>query len=265
MKVAESQPDKLSSDDIARELNNPNAPLAKLTLEYSTTTFDGNLPGADSQSSGLILFKPVFPFPISEDGTRNLFVRPVLAYATKQPTFDASTGQFQSKSGLGDMGFDVAIGQSYDSGLILIAGVQGTLPIGADDLTGDQYRVGPEFIVADINSERVMAAFPSHQWDISGDGPAYSTTGLELFYLRFLPGGWTVGTQPKMSYNWKTKQATIPVNFTVRKVIKIGNTPVQLAAGFDYYVEKDDNFGSDFGFLFSITPVVPNFIYNWLQ
>ena len=63
LKVAESEPDKLSSDDLARELNNPNAPLAKLTLEYSTTAFDGDIYGANNQDSGLILFKPVFPFP----------------------------------------------------------------------------------------------------------------------------------------------------------------------------------------------------------
>jgi len=265
LKVAESEPHKLSSDDLARELNNPNTPLAKLSIEYTTKAFEGDIPGAGNENVNVILFKPVFPFPLNDDGTRNLFIRPVLAYVTEQPIFDADKGRFKSTSGVGDLGFDVAIGQSYDSGLILIGGIQGTLPIGADDLTGDQYRLGPEFIVADINSKRVLAAFPSHQWDVSGDGPSYSTTGLELFALKFLPGGWVVGTQPKMSYDWKTSQATIPLNFTVRKVVKIGNTPIQLSAGFDYYVEKNDDFGPDVGFTFSITPVVANFIYDWLQ
>ena len=31
--IAEDQPSELSSDDLARELNNPNAPLAKLTID----------------------------------------------------------------------------------------------------------------------------------------------------------------------------------------------------------------------------------------
>ncbi len=265
LKVAESEPNNISSDDLARELNNPNTPLAKLTIEYSTTAYDGDISGAGNENVDLILFKPVFPFPLNEDGTQNLFIRPVLAYVTEQPTFDLAEGRFKSKSGLADLGFDVAIGQTYDSGLILIGGIQGTLPIGADDLTGDQYRLGPELIVANNNSERVLAAFPAHQWDISGDGPSYSTTTLELFYLRFLPGGWTVGTQPVLSYDWKAEQATIPVNLTVRKVVRFGNTPMQLSAGFDYYVEKSDDFGPDFGFKFSIAPVVSNFIYEWFQ
>ncbi|VAW70376.1 hypothetical protein MNBD_GAMMA09-1417 [hydrothermal vent metagenome] len=265
LRVAESEPNKLSSDDLARELNNPNTPLAKLTIEYTTTAFDGNTPGAGNENVNVILFKPVFPFPLNGDGTKNFFFRPVLAYAIEQPIFDSSEGRFKSRSGLGDMGFDLAVGQTYDSGLILVGGLQGTLPIGSDDLTGDQYRLGPEFIVSHFNASRVLAAFPAHQWDVSGGGSSYSKTTLELFALKFLPGGWTVGTQPKMSYDWKADQATIPLNLTVRKVVRLGNMPVQLSAGFDYYVEKNNDFGPDFGFIFSITPVVSNFVYEWFQ
>jgi hypothetical protein len=265
LKVAENEPYDLSSDDLAKELNNPNAPLAKLTIEFTNTAFEGIIPSANSKSANIILFKPVFPFPLTNDGTQNLFIRPVLAYAIEQPIFDLDSGRLKSESGFADLGFDVALGKSYDSGLILIGGIQGTLPIGADSLSGEQYRFGPEFIVANINANRVLAAFPAHQWDVSGDGPSYSTTTLELFALKFLSGGWTVGTQPKMSYDWETNQATIPLNLTVRKVVKLANIPMQLTVGFDYFVEKSDDFGPDYGLKLSITPVVPNFIYGWLQ
>ena len=117
LRVAETAPNELSSDDLARQLNNPNAPLAKLTIEYVITSFDGDLPGANNENIDLILFKPVFPFPLNQEGTRNLFIRPVLAYATDQPVFDSDEGRFMSESGLGDLGFDIAVGQSYDSGL----------------------------------------------------------------------------------------------------------------------------------------------------
>jgi hypothetical protein len=265
LRTAEERPQEFSSDDLARELNNPNTPLAKLTVEYTTTRLEGDIPGADGEDVNLILFKPVFPFPLNDDGTKNFFFRPVLAYAIDQPVFDTRSGRFKSKSGWGDLGFDVAIGQSYDSGLVLVGGMQGTIPIGSDDLTGDQYRLGPEFIVADISPSRVLAVFPAHQWDVSGDGPSYSTTTLELFALKFLSGGWTVGTQPKMSYDWTNDQASIPLNLTVRRVVKWGGMPMQLSAGFDYFVEKDDDFGPDFGINFSVTPIVPNFIYEWMQ
>ena len=65
--------------------------------------------------------------------------------------------------------------------------------------------------------------------------------------------------------NIDAPKATIPVNVTVRKVVKFGNTPMQLAVVFDYFIEKNDDFGPDYGLKLSITPVVPNFIYEWLQ
>lgn len=83
--------------------------------------------------------------------------------------------------------------------------------------------------------------------------------------MTFLPGGWTVGTYPVLSYDWEADQATIPLNLTVRKVVKFGNTPVQISVGFDYYVEQSDDFGPDFGFKVSFTPIVPNFIHGWFQ
>jgi hypothetical protein len=39
----------------------------------------------------------------------------------------------------------------------------------------------------------------------------------------------------------------------------------QLTAGFDYFVEQNDDFGPDIGFKISFTPVVPNVFYEWLQ
>jgi hypothetical protein len=68
-----------------------------------------------------------------------------------------------------------------------------------------------------------------------------------------------------LSYDWRDDQATIPLNLTVRKVVRLGNMPMQLSAGFDYYVEQSDDFGPDFGFNVRITPVVSNFIYEWFQ
>ena len=265
LREAETNPGAISSDDLARDLNNPNAPLAKLTIEYTRTTFEGDIPGADDESADLVLFKPVFPFPLNDDGTRNLFVRPVFAYAASQPLFDPDDGDFDSASGFGDLGYDVALGQSYDSGLIMIGGIQGTIPIGSDELSSDQYRLGPEFIVAHINESRVLAAFPAHQWDISGDGPDYSVTTLELFALKFLAGGWTVGTQPVISYDWEDSQATVPLNLTVRKVIRLADMPMQVSVGFDYFIEKDDDFGQEYAFTLNLTPIVPNFIYQMLN
>ena len=178
-----------SADDLAKELSNPNSPLATLTFKQTYTSFDGNLPGAGDQSSNVSLFQPVFPFPLGDSGTTNLFIRPAFAYVWQQPVFNSGTGEFENKSGWADIGFDVALGRTYDTGLVVVGGVQGTIPTNTDVSAG-QWRLGPEFLVANIGEKGYWAVFPSHQWDVGGDNYDYSTSGLELFgdFIFRMPG-----------------------------------------------------------------------------
>lgn len=258
---AASKPHEKSADDLAKELSNPNSPLASLTFKHTYTSFDGSLPGADDQSSSVTLFQPVFPFPLDDSGTTNLFVRPALAYVWQQPVFDPSKGKFENKSGVADLGFDMAVGRSYDSGYVVVGGVQGTVPF-YTDVSSEQWRLGPEALVAKLSKEYYWALFPSHQWDISGGNGSYSTSQFEIFAGYYLPDAWVVYTDSKLSYDWANDQATIPLNLSVSKVVMLGKLPLKLGAGFDYFVESNDTFGQDWAVNFSISPVVPNFIYN---
>jgi len=258
---ASAAPHEKSADDLAKELANPNTPLASLTLKHTYTTFDGDLPGAGDQSSSVTLFQPVFPFPLGASGTTNLFVRPALAYVWQQPVFNPVTDSFENKSGWADIGYDVAVGRSYDSGLVVVGGVQGTIPTDTD-VSGGQWRLGPELAVFGIGEKGYLGAFPSHQWNIGGDDYDYSFSQLELFAGVFLPNAWTVLTDSKWTYDWETDQATLPINLSVSKVTKIGKLPVKLQAGIDYYAKSNDDFGQDWAINFTISPVVPNFIYD---
>lgn len=256
-----TEPHEKSLDDIARELSNPNSPLANLTLKQTYTTFSGDLPGADDQSSSVTLFQPVFPFPIGDSGKTNLFVRPGIAYVEQQPVFNPVTARFENKSGLADIGFDVAIGQSYDGGVVVVGGLQGTIPTDTD-VSAEQWRLGPEFALFKIGKTGYLGVFPSHQWDVSGGDSGYSTTQLELFAGYYLPKAWTIYTDSKWAYDWKADQATIPLNLSIRKVTKFGRMPVSVVLGVDYFVKSNDDFGQDWAIEFTIAPVVPNFIYN---
>ena len=259
---ATEKPHELTSDDLARELASPNTPLARLTFEINTTFFDNDVTGNDkTEVANFLLFQPIFPFPLTDDGTTNLFVRPAFTFFTKSPVFDAGDANFDSESGFGDWGYDIALGRSYDSGIIVVGGVQGTIPIGEDDFTGDTWRMGPEFIMAHLNKERAFAIFPQHQWDFAGNGDDFSSTTIQPIYLKFLSGGWVVGTSPEIVYDWKNNQLTLPIDLEVRKLVKMGNVPVQLKMNLDYFVERDDDFGPKFQIKVSFTPIVKNFIY----
>ncbi len=255
-----------SADEVARELANPNNSLASLTFKIQYRTYTGDLPGADDQGNYTLLFQPVFPFalaPTESGGSANLFFRPAFPILFDQPTFDASKGDFDGVTGLGDIGFDIGYGVTEKSGLLWAFGVVGTLPTATDsDIAGKQLRLGPEALFAKFEKWGLYGFFPSHQWNVtnSDDREHYSTSQAQLF-LVFLPGGgWSVGTTPTINYDWHSEDWTIPLNLTVSKTTMFKTTPVKLQCEINYYIEQPDAFGPEWMISFNITPVVTNFI-----
>jgi hypothetical protein len=85
-------------------------------------------------------------------------------------------------------------------------------------------------------------------------------------FLKFLPGGgWSYGSAPIMNYDWKSKEWTIPLNFTVDKTVMLGKMPLKIGLDLNYYVEQPDLFGPEWMIGLSFTPVVPNFIERLIR
>lgn len=262
---------ELSADDVAKELANPNTPLASLTLKTQYRTYTGDLRGADHQDNFSFLFQPVFPFPIAHTKTSDgeildqIFFRPAFPILIDQPVFDANRGGFRGKSGLGDIGFDLAWGRNYPSGLLVAAGLVSSVPTGKKELSTRTWTLGPEVFIGMFQKWGVVGIFPSHQWNIGGpDDRPTSLTSIQPFAVFLLGGGWTAGTAGTLTYDWKASQWTIPLQAQVSKTVILGKMPVKLAFEANYYVERPDAFGPKWMFGFNITPVVPNVFAKWL-
>jgi len=264
-----------SSAEIAKELANPVGSLANLTFKNQYRWYKGDLPGANDQSNYTLLFQPVFPFPLGETasgGKANLFVRPAFPLVVNQPVPEpvGATLDWDGVTALGDIGFDVAYGVTEKSGLIWAFGAVGTLPTATDSaVAGKQLRLGPEAIFAKSSEKGLIGIFPNHQWNVTGwsEGKdnSFSTTQIQPF-VKYLPGGgWAVGSLPIMAYDWVNGEWTIPVNLTVSKTLAWGKTPIKLELEMNYYVEQPDAFGPEWMVGLNITPVVPNFINNWIR
>jgi len=259
-----------SADEVAKELANPNNSLASLTFKNQFRWYTGDLPDADDQFNYTLLFQPVFPFPLeptASGGKPNIFVRPAIPILIDQPVFDAANGSFKGASGLGDIGFDLAYGVTEKNGLLWAVGMVGTLPTATDSaFAGKQLRLGPEVFLGVFEKWGVFGVFPSHQWNVAGWSDAnYSTTQIQPF-LRFLPGkGWNIGTTPIMDYNWESGEWTIPLQFSVRKTVAVGKTPVQIELEINYYIDQPDAFGPQWMVGLNITPVVDNVINDWIR
>ena len=262
-----------SADEVAKELANPNNSLASLTFKNQYRWYTGDLPGAEGQHNYTLLFQPVFPFtlqPTAGGAKANLFVRPGIPLLVEQPVPKVKQGglDYEGVTALGDIGFDVGYGVTEKNGLLWAFGVVGTLPTATDsDVAGEQWRLGPEMLIAKFEKWGLYGFFPSHQWDVAGwsDSGYFSTSQIQLF-LTFLPGGgWNVGTSPIMNYDWKSEEWTLPLNLTTGKTVMFGRTPLKLALEVNYYVDQPDLFGPEWMVSFNITPVVPNVIDSWVK
>jgi hypothetical protein len=63
-----------SAAEVAKELSNPNTTLGSLNFNFDYNRYDGDIPGANGQSSKTMSFQPVLPYQLGEGV--NLYVRP---------------------------------------------------------------------------------------------------------------------------------------------------------------------------------------------
>ena len=174
--MAQDTGGKMSAEEAARELANPNSPLASLTLKAQYTTFKGDLPNADDQDKVGLTFQPVLPFPLA-NGDKIIF-RPAVPLSFDQPVFEPSRSDFSDEFGVGDIGFDLIYEGSAEGGIIWGLGTFGSLPTATDsDLGSDLWTVGPEVLIGKLDKKYVAALLTNHQWDFagSGDGEVSST------------------------------------------------------------------------------------------
>ncbi|RLA37778.1 MAG: hypothetical protein DRQ64_09340, partial [Gammaproteobacteria bacterium] len=150
-----------SANEIAKELANPNTPLASLTFKFQQRSFEGDIPGADSQNGSIVLFQPSLPFPL-ESGKVVLF-RPAIPILIAQPAFKGGS-DWDDESGIGDITFDLALASTNkETGLLTAIGIISTLPTATkDELGADRYTIGPEFLIGKISKNYVIGAFPNH-------------------------------------------------------------------------------------------------------
>lgn len=250
----------ISAEEAAKELANPNTPLATLNFKNEIRFFGGDLPDADDQVGYTLLFQPSFPFRL-ENGDM-IFFRPGIPLHLSQPVFDASSMQFDDELGLGDIGFDLAYGRTTSDGIIIAGGINGTLPTASSsELGGGQFTLGPEVLVGVIRDWGVLGVFPNHQWDVAGWGDqSVSRTTIQPF-VTFLAGdGWSVGTAPKIRYDWNAEQWTVPLNLTVGKTERIGSTTWKFSVEVNYFVEQSDAFGPEWMIGINLSPIVENFL-----
>jgi hypothetical protein len=256
-----------SADEIARELANPNTALASLTFKNTITHYKGDLPGANGESGFTTLFQPSLPFPLA-NGNKIIW-RPAIPMVSDMPVFDAMTGDFDSKSGIGDIAFDLIYAKTSDTGVLSGIGLIASLPTATEDALGrDKCTLGPEIFLGKVTKKTVMGTLINHQWDVAGSNDIVddvSLTTINVFGVYLPAGGWNIGTFPIISYDWESEQWTVPFSFAVGKTVVLKGRPCKFQVDINYFAEQADAFGPDWSVSFNVTPVVENALAGWFR
>ena len=274
--VAQSGTDAgaMSAAEVAQELANPNTALGFMAFPMDYISYTGDLPEAGGRDAYRVSFQPSIPYPLG-NGV-NLFVRPLIPVLIDQPVpivADTPIGATEnglaapgvrfedSGTELGDISFDIAIGKTFSSGMVVIGGVVGTLDTATDDAIGlGQTLLGPEFLVGKGGAWGFAGLLVSHQWDVAGDSDFdTSITGGQYFYTYNLKNAWQIQAQPTWSYNHEAEgeKWTFPLGIGIAKTTAVGKTPLKFSLQYWHYIEQSDAFGPDYQIRFQVAPVVP--------
>lgn len=249
---AQDEEEKMSVDEIAKQMSNPTLPLFNFAAFYDYQSMTGNLPGAADQSINLFALQPPLPFPMKNG--KNLIIRPLISFNFGAPVYGADG--FESAGGVhfGDIPIDILYaGTNMETGVLFGYGAVMNLPTSSSkDLRGD-FRLGPSLLIGVIKKIGAVLVI-NNSFQLSGEGTKQHLLGGQYVFFVGLGGGWQFVASPPWSYNWETGDLTLPIGGGPFRTFLVGKTPVKAGIQFNYYVAQPDTFGPKWGLRFNITP-----------
>ena len=250
--------DKAAAEaDLAKKLQNPVAALISVPIQNN---WDFGIGPANAMKYTANI-QPVVPISISEDW--NLILRTILPVIYQEalnnkPGAPDSVGK--AHGGLGDTTQSFFFSPKAPvGGWILGAGPVGYYPTATEsELGGGKWGAGPTIVALQQQHGFTYGILANQIWSFAGqqDRQNINATYLQPFVSFTTKTYTTFGVNTESTYNWQADQATVPMNFMVQQLVKIGGHPVAFQAGYRYYVNKPDG-GPDWGLRFAITFLFP--------
>ena len=244
------------SAELAKKALNPVAAMYSLPVQYN---WDQKLGPSGEGMHSVTNIQPVLPFTLNEDW--NLISRTIL------PVFDQHglvPGGSADKSGVGDVtqSFFFSPRQPTASGWILGAGPVFLLPSASDDLLGaEQWAAGPTIVALKQEHGWTYGILANHLWGLEGSPPNDKDKVNQTFlqpFLSFTDSQFTTfGVNTESTYNWQSREWSVPINLNVTQLLKIDGHPLTLQAGPRYWLDRADDGAQGWGFRAAVTLLFP--------
>lgn len=221
---------------LAKQLSNPVASLISVPFQFNHDSGYGPNGGHKS----VLNIQPVIPFSINEDW--NVISRTIIPVISQNDI----AGNSGSQAGIGDVvqSFFFSPKQPTAGGLIWGAGPAILLPTATDPLLGgEKWGIGPTAVLLKQEGPWTYGALGNHIWSVAGDSNRrnISSTFLQPFISYTTKDAWTFALDTESTYDWKGEEWSVPINFTVSKLVMFGKQPVSFSGGPRYWAASPEN------------------------
>lgn len=241
-----------SAADLAKKLANPVAALISVPFQYN---HDDNIGPADGSKSYLNI-QPVIPVTLNPDW--NIITRTIVPLVDLHDLPSKGDGA----SGLGDVTASQFFSpkQPTSSGWILGGGPVELLPTASDRTLGTgKWGLGPTFVALKQVGPITYGVLANHIWSVAGDSDRASlnSTFVQPFFAYVTSTKTTFGVNTESTYDWRADSWSVPLNFTVAQLLKVGPQIFQVTVGARYWATAPSNGPEGWGWRLVLTLLYP--------
>lgn len=221
--------------DLARASQNPVAAMISLPMK-NKFNFDR---GDEDAFAYELELQPVVPVNLGEWHLINRFIVPI---AYQEPAYEGMSHDF----GLRDITYQAFFSPASPGDIIWGLGPALILPTNTENNLGnDKWAAGPAAVALAIRGPWVTGLLAQHFWDFAGDDDAADVNLSSLqYFINYNTPDYYLTTSPTMTYNWEADSGddwTIPLGGGVGKVMRFGETPVDMRVSAYWNVEAPES------------------------
>ncbi len=218
------QPAEHSASELAKKLANPIAAMISVPFQNN---FDAYMGPAEDGFRYTLNFQPVVPIPITRNW--NVISRTIVPFIDQVDVAGNTT-----QTGTGDIQQSFAFSPSRPKHFVWGLGPIFLIPSASDSLLGTgKFGIGPQLVVLKQKRGWTYGALLNHLWSVAGDEKRSDVnyTFLQPFLSYTTRTAWTIGINTESSYDWTGEQWSVPIHFTVSKLVHIGQQPMSFGLG----------------------------------
>ncbi|HKE55957.1 MAG TPA: hypothetical protein VKB46_04625 [Pyrinomonadaceae bacterium] len=235
--------------ELAKKLSNPVASLISVPFQ---SNFDFGM-GAGSGWRYTLNIQPVIP--ISLGPKWNLISRTILPIIHQDKV--AGSG---SQSGLGDITQSFFFSPTDSKRFIWAIGPALLIPTATNDFLGTKkFGIGPTALILKQQEQWTYGVLINHIWSVAGSDTRASVnnTFIQPFLAYNTKDAWTFNVNTEASYDWTGNAWSIPIHFTVTKLIKVGQRPVSIGGALRCWAASPEGGPETCGLRIIVTPLFP--------